>query len=166
MRYFSRGWAEGDLDDEEEARLEQAYVRRLDAIAPQLSEPVRRLAREVNLHDAIIETIRWRGATQELTLALATVDTASRYHTVVLTYLGVQLGNRQLEALRDVACDRETEILYHEVDRDDADGLLAHRLLFWPRDELTIFFRALRLDVTPRADRRVELGSAFVTDDE
>jgi hypothetical protein len=38
--------------------------------------------------------------------------------------------------------------------------------LFWPRDEVTIDFRELRLQITPRADRRVELGGAFVEIDD
>lgn len=57
------------------------------------------------------------------------------YRTVVLTYLGALLGTRRVETLRMVARDRETEILYDEVDIDDDDGLLIHRMLFWPRHE-------------------------------
>jgi hypothetical protein len=41
-----------------------------------------------------------------------------------------------------------------------------HRILFWPRDELTIEFRELRMEVTPRADRRVDLGPAYLADEE
>jgi hypothetical protein len=163
MRYFTRGWANGELGDAGE-QIAEAYRRRLDEITPRLPESARVLAREINLHDAIIERVRWCPATRELSLELvAHVDRAG-YRTIALTYLGALLGEQRLETLRMVARDRETEILYDEVDIDDDDNddLLVHRLLFWPRDELTIDFRELRLEVTPRDDKRVTLGGAFV----
>jgi hypothetical protein len=165
MRYFSRGWANGELDDDEDKRAMDAYARRLDTITPRLPDPARKLARDVGLHDAIIGSVLWRPAVQELTLTLATGTSETGYYTVTLTYVGAMLGVRRVDTLRAVARDRETEVLYHEVDIED-DGLLVHRLLFWPRDELTIDFRELRLQVTPRADRRVEPGRAFVEDDD
>jgi hypothetical protein len=60
-----------------------------------------------------------------------------------------------------VARDRETEILESEVDCDDEEGF-SHRLLFWPRDELTIDFTGLSLEIACREDRRVNLGRFFV----
>ena len=42
-------------------------------------------------------------------------------------------------------------MLYDEVDIND-DGLLVHRLLFWPREEVTIDFRELELAVEARED--------------
>jgi hypothetical protein len=71
------------------------------------------------------------------------------------------LGEQRLDVLRNAARDRETEILYSEVDVDE-QGVLAHRLLFWPRDELTIDFEALTLEVQPRADDLVRLGPFFL----
>jgi hypothetical protein len=44
----------------------------------------------------------------------------------------------------------------------DEEGVLAHRLLFWPRDELTIEFGALTLEVQPRADDLIRLGPSFL----
>jgi hypothetical protein len=44
----------------------------------------------------------------------------------------------------------------------DDEGVLAHRLLFWPRDELTIDFGTLTLELQPRADDRVHLGPFFL----
>jgi hypothetical protein len=61
-------------------------------------------------------------------------------------------------------------ILYDEVDFELEDGepVLSHRLLFWPEFELTIDFRELRLERSPRSDRRVDLSGVFqlVQDDD
>jgi hypothetical protein len=163
MRYFTRGWANGELGDAGE-QVAEAYWRRLDEITPRLSEPACVLARDVELHDAIIESVRWCPATSELSLVLVTRDGVAGYRTVALTYLGALLGVQRVDTLRTVARDRETTILYDEVDIDDEDedGLLVHRLLFWPHHELTIEFRVLRLQLTPRDDSRVMLGGAYV----
>jgi hypothetical protein len=164
VRYFTRGWATGELDDDEHTRVLDAYARRLEAIERRLPESMRRLAHEVNLHDALIEQIRWRSSARELVLELVAGDIQAGYQTVKLRYVGALLGRARMETLRAVACSRETSILYDEVDIDDK-GELTHRLLFEPRDELTIDFAELRLEVRPRADRRVHLGRAFREDD-
>jgi hypothetical protein len=36
--------------------------------------------------------------------------------------------------------DRQTQIIADEIDQEE-QGILRHRLLFWPRDELTIDFQ-------------------------
>jgi len=165
VRYFTRGWATGELDDDETEGAVQAYARRLEVIASRLPEAARTLAHGVRLHDAVVEQVRWRPGAQLLTVTLVAGDHATGYHAVHVEYVGALLGDHRLDTLRAVARDRDTELLYDEVDIDD-DGLLSHRLLFWPRDEVTIDCQALRIEVTPRADRRVALGGAFILDDE
>jgi hypothetical protein len=64
-----------------------------------------------------------------------------------------------------VACNRDACVLYQEIDITD-DGALAHRLLFWPSDEVTIEFNELEYVCAPRNDRRVTLGGAFVVEEE
>ena len=166
VRFFTRGWASGELDDEQSRRCEEEYDRRLAAIEPRLPPAARRLAREISLHDAIIESARWSARTRGLELTLVAGDSSSGYRAVMLEYQGVHAGSRLLSTLRDLARDRETEVLYDEVDLDEQDGLLVHRLLFWPRDELTICCQAIELDTSPRSDRRVELSGGFCDADD
>jgi hypothetical protein len=160
MRYFSRGWVNGDLDDDECDQVSKAYEARLTEIAPRLPESLVRLAREVSLHDAVIESITWSPSLRVLTLELIAGDLQRGYHAATLTYSGALLGEQRLETLRSVGRDREACVLYDEVDLG-TDGLLVHRILFWPREELTIDFEALELTVADRADRRVLMGNAF-----
>jgi hypothetical protein len=74
------------------------------------------------------------------------------------------LGEHRIESLRSAARDREACVLYQEIDIQD-DGTLVHRMLFWPRDEVTLDFRELEYECTPRNDCRVALGGAFVVED-
>ena len=160
VRFFTRGWHQGDLSDEEYDQTVRDYDAHLEAISARLPDPVVALAREVNLHDAVIERVEWEPASARLVLRLVTWTSDSR-QAVTLTYSDAMLGDQRLDVLKNVARDRKTEILYSEVDLGE-DGVLAHRLLFWPRDELTIDFGTLTLEVQPRADDRVQLGPFFL----
>jgi hypothetical protein len=83
------------------------------------------------------------------------------YRAVTFVYSGALLGARRLQILRDVARDRETQILASEVDCDN-EGVFSHSLLFWPRDELTIDFASLAAQETAeRQDDRVSLRTYF-----
>lgn len=162
MKYFTRGWANGELGDLETDRVREAYVARLEAIAAKLPPPMARLG-AASLHDALIESVRWKPSAAELRVALVAGDSQTGYESVVLTYRGAMLGEPRIESLRRVARDREACVLYDEVDLAD-DGALVHRLLFWPNEELTIEFRELEYSSAPRPDRRLAPGSAFVVE--
>jgi hypothetical protein len=161
MRFFTRGWTQGDLTDEECKDVVRAYAAHVATLAPTLPESLRALASDVDLHDAAIERVDWDPAQRRLRIQIVTgsVRTGSP-QSVVVTYIGTQLGERPIRTLQDVARDRETEILYHEVDRE-LDGGFVHRILFWPRDELNIWFDELILEVSDRSDGRVRLKPYF-----
>ncbi len=158
MRFLSRGWVNGDLtEDETEAAL-TAYWRRVGEIEHCLPEPMIRLARQVNLHDGLIDSVRWNPSAQRLELELVAYAEAG-YQSVTLTYHGAMLGDDRIRAIREASRDRATVILYDEVDLDERDGIvLVHRILFRPRDEVTIDFTDLTLTVQPRDDNRVAAG--------
>jgi hypothetical protein len=123
------------------------------------------LRRGVSLHDALIESVRWKPSEAELRLTLVAGTSGAGYQAVHLTYRGAMLGKHRVESLRNAACDREACVLYQEIDIED-DGTLVHRLLFWPRDEVTLEFRELEYACTPRNDRRVTLGGAFAVEEQ
>jgi uncharacterized membrane protein YccC len=149
----------GDLDDDEAADARRAYAVHLAAILRRLPSAVQDLA-SLSLHDGSIEAVVWEPAAKRLRLSLVSPHPAG-HRAVTLTYSGALLGQSRVQTLRDVARDRATQILESEVDQD-AQGILSHRLLFWPRDEITIDFTDLALQTTDRADDRVSLAPFFV----
>ena len=161
MRYFTRGFTNGELDDDESDRVVAAYRQRLVDIAPRLAGAMLQLARDVDVHDAIIESVQWTPDSNELAVTLVAGAGERGCRSIALAYTGARLGRERIESLRRAALHRETQVLYREVDVDD-DGLMVHRLLFWPCEEVTIEFDALRLDVAVREDSRVRLRGAFV----
>jgi hypothetical protein len=159
MRYFTRGMASGEFDDSEAAEIRRAYAAHLENISPRFTRSARALAK-LSLQDGIIEEVIWEPAVKCLRMSLVMPHSAG-YRVVTLKYSGTLLGTRRIQTLRDVARDRETQILESEVDCDN-EGLFSHRLLFWPRDELTIEFTDLELVTANRQDDRVSLKGYFV----
>lgn len=164
MRYFTRGHANGEHSDAEYDEVVASYRRHLEEISAALPLPLRSLATDISLHDAVIERITWQPATGALAIALVAfrVGVPNAYDSVVLEYGGAMLGEARVDSLRAVARDREAQILDFEVDIDDEDGRFIHRLLFWPREEVAIDFRTFDCQVTPREGFAVELGGSFL----
>lgn len=130
MRYFTRGWLNGEYsDDDHEAAVVQ-YDERLEAIRPALPPEVASLTQR-DLHDGVIEFIEWDARTSELTLALVIGDLQRGYSQLRIDYKGAMLGENRIETLRQLARDRRAELLYDEVDLDES-GVFQHRMIFWP----------------------------------
>lgn len=162
VRFFTRGWHSGELPDDEAEQVLRDYSVYVEAISGRLSKQMIALARDVDLHDAVIERIEWAPAERRLAIGLVTrPSTNTGTQSVYLTYLDALLGERPIGTLREVARDRATEILYSEVDCDEEDRFV-HRLLLWPRDEVSITFGKLTLELQNRPDDRVHLGGYFV----
>lgn len=158
MKYFTRGMVRGELEDDEVDEIRRAYEQRLESISHQLTEPLRLLAK-LSLQDAIIESSIWVPAMKCLSMSLV-APYLNGYQVVRLKYLGALLGTGRVRTLSSVARDRETQILASEVDWSDG-GTFSHRLLFWPSDELTIYFSGLEIDLESREDDRVHLVGFF-----
>jgi len=148
----------GELSDGDVAEIRKAYAERLESISPQLTDPIRLLT-EVSLQDAIIESIIWDPGIKCLEMSLV-APFLDGYQVVRLKYYGALLGDERIRTLCSAARDRETEILTTEVDYGD-EGIFSHRLLFWPRDELTIDFADLEINISNREDDRVGLSGFF-----
>ena len=159
MRYFTRGWAEWELPEEAMDAVRNAYWKYIENLLPTMPPAVARLTK-TRLHDAEISRVVLDHPLKTLTLVLV-VSGSRSFFEVTLTYQGVEMGGRYLEAFKAIARDRETCILYDEIDVD-ADGEWVHRLLFSPDGEMNIWFRKLTLKKTKMADDRVSLKPCFL----
>jgi hypothetical protein len=60
MKYFTREWLTGGLDDAEFEAAIPAYEAHLDRVSPTLPGTVETLARGVNVHDGLIRWVNVR----------------------------------------------------------------------------------------------------------
>lgn len=166
MKYYTRAWATGGLPEQEFEEAHNAYQRRLDQIGGLLPDPLATIARDVSLHDALIRRVVADLSKNRLRLELLCGDLQIGYFDLDLEYRNVDWDCLDRKILARRARDNETEILCEEVDCL-AERRFEHRLLFWPKDEISIRFNEFDLLRSARADRGfdrleepyVELGS-------
>jgi hypothetical protein len=165
MEYFTEEATCWDAPPEVFKTACEAYRTHLAALLPHLRPEVRTLA-ETNLHDGLLRQIVWDRRTATVTLRLrcgCTQDSQGRpvgYFDLDVHYRRAVLTPAQVEALQEAAADRETEVLYDELDREP-DGVFVHRLQCVAEGgyrELTIRFHELELVRTPREQRRGRRG--------
>lgn len=142
MRYFTAAWHRGELADAEVDAVREVYRRRLEALAPRLPPPVRKLATALNLHDATVRQLALDPGSRTLRLGLRCGDSQTGHFDLDLRYGGVHLGRADVPRLRAMAQEAEA-VLYDEV--DVAPSGYVHRLLLWPYRELDIVFARLAL---------------------
>jgi len=154
MKYFTRDWALGEMSERDSAVRRDAYWRHIDSLVAQLPATVRRLAKHVNLHDGLVRRALVDRRAGSLALELRCGDLQVGYSDTDLVYSGVDFSSVDLALLEKRAGDPETELLYDEVDLDDA-GRFVHRISFEPHGEVDIRFSALRIREIPRSDREI-----------
>ena len=152
MKYFTRGWHSGELDDAETERLPAAYRSRVEQLRSKMPRDIAELSATC-LHDSLIDRVVWDPQKRILRMELVCKTDAEGCFGLSLEYEGVKIGKQYLVLLAERARDRRTEILENEVDLDD-DGSWVHRILFWPTSEVSIWFASLKLRRSARADRR------------
>jgi hypothetical protein len=166
MKYFTRGWSKGELDDETSDQMRAAYWDRVKSLRSSMPASVNKLATATKLHDAVIDRISWDRRRRNLKLELVLVDDHSHSgsYGVTLLYKGVQLSDKQIGLLAERARDRRTEILYSEVDLEE-NGTWVHRMLFEPVGEISIWFSSLKLSRTRGKDTAMLGYDPFFTAD-
>jgi hypothetical protein len=152
MKYFTREWMEGQYSDEAFEKVIPSYWRYVEQLMHRLPPSVAELAKEVNLHDGLFRKVIVNRQESSLALYLRCGDLQVGYFDQDLFYSGVDLTALALPVLAARARDRKTMIEYDEVDMDD-QGQFVHRIIFSPKDEISITFAGLQLARTPQPNR-------------
>lgn len=154
MKYFTRAWATGGLTDADYESVLPSYRRHFDRIEGSLPAGLITLARELSIHDGLIRRVVVDRQADTLALELLCGDLQIGYFDLDLVYGQVDWGVVDIIALARRAEDRDTEILYDEVDCQ-SKGVYEHRILFEPDDEIEIRFSRFELRKHPRKDRNL-----------
>jgi len=152
MRFFSAQWHSGERSDRAFVAAVTAYRERLRTIAPRLSPSVRLLAREISLHDGLIEKVRV--SAHSLALWLRIGDLQRGYSSIRLLYAGVRRPIALLRPLRQLALS-EDELVSDEIDVS-SHGFV-HRLFFSEGVEIEVTFETLRIRQASRQTRRLSV---------
>lgn len=157
MKYFTQEWASGVLPDEEWQNIPLKYEQHLHSILDRLPESIKELANNTNLHDGLIRRILVNRKNKTIAIELRCGDLQCGYFDIDMEYSGVNFETADLVNLAKIARDRNTELLYDEVDIGE-NGNYVHRILFHPLNEISIIFSTLKTIKTSKPDRSFPLG--------
>jgi len=131
MKYFTREYVMGELDDPEfEDRLVQ-YVRYRSTIWSRLPRDVQRAVNEVKFHDAKIIILDERESEKVVELRLATQGIEDPHAVCVdLVYKNAEIVNVGSMTAAEIARRESTELLYYEL--DVLDGQVEQRFIVAP----------------------------------
>lgn len=163
MRFFTRAWCTGELDDEAFDQAVPAYWRHIDAIADRLPPEVLHLAREVSLHDSMFISADLDRRAGSIELKLRCGDRQIGYFNELITYSGATLVSSGPADPAAIINNPETEVLYDEIDLGNR-GQFVHRLLCWPQGELTLWFTSLTLSRHAVSSRAFAATNPILTD--
>ncbi len=166
MKYFTRGWSNGEFDDETTDQMRAAYWDHVKSLRPSMPASVKKLATATRLHDAVIDRVLWdpRKHNLNLDLVLCRGCNPSGGLGLSIHYRGVRISDQLIDILAERARDRRTELLYDEVDLEKI-GPWVHRMLFWPVGEISIWFSSLKLSRTRGKDNAMLGYDPFFTAD-
>jgi hypothetical protein len=135
------------MTNEEAELIPVRYSEHLASIRDRLPDDMRDRLTSIRLHDARIETCTLDHRQRRFGLCLRAGDTQSGYVTVDLEYDDVALDRLNVQAVRSVAGNAKSELLYDEIDVEGE--YFAHRFLFWPYRAFDVYFRSVALRQTP-----------------
>jgi hypothetical protein len=156
MKFFTREWCQGEMPDEEWAEVIPAYEKHLDKITPLLTNDLHKFVKDYNLHDSLIHQVYLSRYKALLQITLLCGDLQRGYSDLVINYQNVDFDRFDQKALSTILQNPQSELHYDEIDVGD-EGQFTHRMIFYPKGELTVVFSNLSFSMTERDNRVVEL---------
>jgi len=153
MRFFTREWSEGALDDPAAERIAEQYADHLAELWDLLPSTVRHFVDEVDLHDGLTRRVQFDDGTRELVVEFRTGDEQDGFFDVALRYVDAEISAADLERLRTTQSNPDREILSDELDTA-GPARFAHRVLFAADGEIEVTFETLRAVKVPSSSSK------------
>jgi hypothetical protein len=142
MKYFTLDWCSGKLSDKETNRVYENYSKYINNIYKELPFTIKILAKNINLHDGIINEIIFYSQNHELIIKCICGDLSLGYYNITLKYLNV--SNLNGDKIKECFNGKQIEILYNEIELFE-NKYYSHRILFNKVGEIEILFNNLEL---------------------
>ena len=157
MKWFTRDFVNGALDDEEWERRRSEYGHHLSSIRANLGHGAEELVTSVNLHDAQLQNWRFE-KDGTLQLRVLAGDLQVGYERVTLRYFDAKLVGATEEELRTwTRSNRPVEVIWDEVALAPDDNYEHRFLLRLPDAEFGIAFSSVGVsrEAVDESERRV-----------
>lgn len=156
MKWYTREWQRGDLEDAESDRRGPDYAAYVASIADRLPTHVVALALPRHEHqsvdDAFVDLAEFDETTGRVHLRLVNGSLQTGYGAFDIRLVGVTSIVPPADELEPMLANPSTEFLAQEVHALD-DGLIEVGFLLWPEGEFAIRCADVRTAWTPVASR-------------
>lgn len=158
MKYFTPLWYGEVLDEqlshEETIKIRDSYWEYIENISEQLSFPVRMLAKQINLHDAVVTKFSYNARERSVFLQAYGGDLQVGYFCLECNYSGI---SKYWNSLGENGSLIQKEILSDEIEMLESK-CFSQRFLFKKLNEMEIVFENVSISLrTINADDYLNL---------
>lgn len=158
MKYFTPLWygevLDEELSDEEATKIRDSYWEYIENISEQLSFPLRILAKQINLHDAVVTKFSYNAKEKSIFLQAYGGDLQVGYFCLECNYRGV---SKYWNSLGENSSIIQKEILSDEIEMLKPQ-CFSQRFLFKKLNEMEIIFENVSISLcTINADDYLNL---------
>lgn len=140
MKYFTRQWCWGDLSDKKVKEISEKYDHYISCIYSKLVFPLKLLAKNINLHDGMIEKLTISPSKENLTLYGVFGDLEIGYFNLKIEY--EKIKDFDLDATFCTFINKKMEVTRDELEvvEKNKGVIFVHRFLFSNKSEFQIKF--------------------------
>ncbi len=142
MKYFTKDWCFGKLDDKEYENVERNYQKYIENIYEDLPATLKILIKNINLHDGIIKKVTFLKKENLFELEGIFGDLNFGYFGLTLKYYEIKLLSQDL--LKSIFENKNLEILSNEIEKLNRQKY-SHQIIFDNGHEFEIEFKNLEL---------------------
>lgn len=158
MKYFTPLWygevLDEELSDEEATKIRDSYWEYIENISEQLSFPLRMLAKQINLHDAVVTKFCYNSKEKSVFLQAYGGDLQVGYFCLECNYSGV---SKYWNSLGENGSLIQKEVLSDEIEMLQPQ-CFSQRFLFKKLNEMEIVFENVSISLcTINADDYLNL---------
>lgn len=142
LKYFTPYW-HGDIPDEEGIVIRDSYWQYIDNISEKLPYPLRMLAKQINLHDAVITKFSYNSKEKSVCLQAYGGDLQVGYFCLDCNYSGVK---KYWNSLGETSSLIQMEILSDEIEILQPQ-CFSQKFLFVEHNEMEIIFEDVSISL-------------------
>ncbi len=144
MKYFTKDWCFGDLDDDKIQEVKKNYWEYIDHIKDSLPFPLKLLATNINLHDGIIDKVSYFSEKKSLKIEGIFGDLENGYFKLEVKYLNI--SEPKIRVLKTIFEQQTIEVISDEIELV-SPRLFSHRFLLSTKKKIEIRFSDIEIKI-------------------
>ncbi len=144
MKYFTKKWCLGELEDWELNKIMDNYHQYIEEIYPKLPVTLKLMVRSISLHDGFITSAKFLENEEALQIDGVFGDLSFGYFNLRIKYYNIIKINKNI--LKQLFENTKLEVLSDEV-KILASEQYSHRIVFSTGKEIEVIFKNLLLEI-------------------